>query len=61
MVPAAGELAVSRFAETPVKVRRRWSRPASSLPDAVLLQQFATQVRAELPSVADRQRSQSDQ
>ena len=40
-----------RFEETPPEVRRRWARTGTSLPNAVLLQQLAAQVRAELPSV----------
>ena len=50
---AVGELAVRRFEETPVELRRRWARTGTSLPNAVLLQQLAAQVRAELPSAAD--------
>jgi hypothetical protein len=44
-------LAVSRFEETAPEVRRRWARTGTSLPNAVLLQELAAQVRAELPSV----------
>ncbi len=51
---AVGALAVDRFNATPVEVRRRWSRTGTSLPNAVLLQQIATEVRAELPSLTDR-------
>ena len=46
-------LAVDRFEETPPEVRRRWARTGTSLPNAVLLQQLAAQVRAELASVPD--------
>ena len=46
-----GALAADRFEETPPEVRRRWARTGTSLPNAVLLQQLAAQVRAELPSV----------
>jgi hypothetical protein len=46
-----GALAVDRFEETPPEVRRRWAHTGTSLPNAVLLQQIAAQVRAELPSV----------
>jgi len=42
---------VRRFEETPPEVRRRWARTGTSLPNALLLQQLAAQVRAELPSV----------
>ena len=48
-----GALAVDRFEETAPEVRRRWARTGTSLPDALLLQQLAAQVRAELPSVRD--------
>jgi hypothetical protein len=34
-------------------VRRRWARTGTSLPNAVLLEQLATQVRAELPLVTN--------
>ena len=34
-------------------MRRRWARTGTSLPNAVLLQQLAAQVRAELASVPD--------
>ena len=46
-------LAVDRFEETSPEVRRRWARAGTSLPNAVLLQQLAAQVKAELPSVTD--------
>jgi hypothetical protein len=48
-----GTLAVGRFEDTAPEVRRRWARTGTSLPDALLLQQLAAQVRAELPSVQD--------
>ncbi len=48
-----GALAVDRFEETSPEVRRRWARTGTSLPNAVLLQQIAAQVRAELASVPD--------
>lgn len=51
---AVSERALSRFDETPVEVRRRWSRTGTSLPNAMLLEQLATQVRADLPSLTDR-------
>jgi hypothetical protein len=44
-------LAVRRFEETAPEVRRRWARTGTSLPNAVLLQQLAAQVRAALPTV----------
>lgn len=46
-----GALAVRRFEETAPEVRRRWVRTGTSLPNAVLLQELATQVRTELPSL----------
>jgi hypothetical protein len=46
-------LAVHRFEETPPEVRRRWAGTGTSLPNAVLLQQLAAEVRAELGSVSD--------
>ena len=42
---------MGRFEATPPEVRRRWARTGTSLPNAVLLEQLAEQVRAELPSV----------
>ncbi len=48
-----GALAVHRFEETPAEVRRRWARTGTSLPNAVLLQQVATQILAELWSLTD--------
>jgi hypothetical protein len=50
---AVGALAGDRFEETPPEVRRRWARTGTSLPNAVLLQQIAAQVRAELPWATD--------
>jgi hypothetical protein len=44
-------LAAYRFQTTPPEVRRRWARTGTSLPNAVLLEQLAAQVRAELPTV----------
>jgi hypothetical protein len=44
-------LAAGRFEATPPEVRRRWARTGTSLPHAVLLDQLAAQVRAELASV----------
>ncbi|MQA24500.1 MAG: DEAD/DEAH box helicase [Micromonosporaceae bacterium] len=46
-------LAVRRFEETPTEVRKRWARAGTSLPSAVLLQQLATEVRAERWSLSD--------
>lgn len=43
--------AVERFEATPPEVRRRWARTGTSLPHAVLLEQLAAQVRAELPTL----------
>jgi hypothetical protein len=43
--------AMGRFEATPPEVRRRWARTGTSLPHAVLLEQLAAQVRAELPTV----------
>jgi hypothetical protein len=48
-----GALAVELFEDTSPEVRRRWARTGTSLPNAVLLQQLAAQVRAELPLVPD--------
>jgi hypothetical protein len=48
-----GALAADRFNETSPEVRRRWARTGTTLPNAVLLQQIAAQVRAELPSGTD--------
>ena len=45
---------MARFEATPPEVRRRWARTGTSLPNAVLLEQLAAQVRAELPSVPNR-------
>jgi len=42
---------MGRFEATPPEVRRRWARTGTSLPHAVLLEQLAAQVRAELPTV----------
>jgi hypothetical protein len=50
---AVGARAVRRFEETPPEVRRRWAGTGTSLPNAVLLQQLAAQVRADLASVLD--------
>jgi hypothetical protein len=50
---AVGQLAARRFEATPVEFRSRWARTGTSLPNAVLLQQLATQVRAELSAVMD--------
>lgn len=47
-------LAADRFEATPPEVRRRWARTGTSLPHAVLLEQLAEQVRAELASVPNR-------
>lgn len=47
---AVAARAVRRFEETPPEVRRRWARTGTSLPNALLLQQLAAQVRAELAS-----------
>jgi hypothetical protein len=51
---AVGKLAIDRFHETPIEVRRRWSRTGTSLPNAASLEELATEVRAELPSCTDR-------
>ena len=51
---ALAAYAVARFDATPADVRRRWSRAGTSLPNAWVLQQLATQVHAELPWVTDR-------
>ena len=48
-----GVLAVHRFEETSAEVRRRWARTGTSLPNAVLRQQVATQILAELWSLTD--------
>jgi hypothetical protein len=50
---AVGELAARRFEDTPVELRRRWARTGTSVPNAVLLQQLATQVRTELAGAMD--------
>ena len=47
--------AARRFAETPPDRRRRWARTGTSLPSAMVLEWLAAQVRAELPSLDDRQ------
>ena len=49
------DYAARRFAETPPDRRRRWARTGTSLPNAGLLEWLAQQVRAELPSLDDRQ------
>jgi hypothetical protein len=46
-----GELAARRFDETPADLRRRWARTGTSIPNAMLLQQLAAEVRAELPRI----------
>ena len=48
-----GELAARRFEETAPELRRRWARAGTSVPNAILLQELAAQVRAELPTVTD--------
>jgi hypothetical protein len=50
---AVGELAARRFQETPVELRSRWARTGTSVPNAVLLQQLADQMRTELPTATD--------
>jgi hypothetical protein len=50
---AVGDLAALRFEETPVELRRRWARTGTSVPNAVLLQQLASQIRTELATVTD--------
>jgi hypothetical protein len=50
---ALGEPAARRFQETPVELRSRWARTGTSVPNAVLLEQLAAQMRAESPTVTD--------
>lgn len=48
------DLALRRYQETPEAQRRRWARTGTSLNSASRLEAIATEVRASLPTLADR-------